>query len=420
VTALRTVQLTEWKLFTAPRGVLPYYLGTEVVAVALLLVLPGRSVTVADGAWFAALLAFGVLQAELSRQVEKIRRYFANVPHVNMTSVWIFAGALLLPPALAALLALMIYGHLWTRVWRTISSRPAYRVVFSATTMIVACLVVPPTLRALGTNGFPDSSHGITSLFAIAAAGVAFTVVNSLLIMVGLKLHAPQRLFLPLIGSWSDNALELGTLCLGGVTAALLATHPFLVPLVLLPVVVLHRCVLVRQLEEMATQDAKTGLLTDAEWRSRATGELVRARQEEDHCGVLMIDLDHFKRVNDTYGHLAGDAALKAVADTVRAEVRTYDSVGRFGGEEFVVLLPGIRDAHSVAIAERIREAVTRIEVRTPLEDATIAGLSVSIGVASYPHAGTVLDRLLAAADQALYRAKYSGRNQVVSVAQAP
>jgi len=132
---------------------------------------------------------------------------------------------------------------------------------------------------------------------------------------------------------------------------------------------------------------------------------------------VLVIDVDHFKAVNDAYGHAAGDAALLAVSALVTAAVRSYDTVARFGGEEFVVLLPGVGEEHVVTVAERIRHAVSELVVPIDFADdgRAIRDLSVSIGVAMYPTAGTVVDRLLHAADTALYSAKNTGRNKVVS-----
>jgi diguanylate cyclase (GGDEF)-like protein len=136
---------------------------------------------------------------------------------------------------------------------------------------------------------------------------------------------------------------------------------------------------------------------------------------------VLMVDLDHFKRINDSYGHLAGDAVLKAVAGTITDAVRDYDSVGRFGGEEFVVLLPGIAHPDVLTIAERIRAAISELVVSVPLDevDTTVSGLSASIGASMYPAAGNAVERLLHAADTALYQAKNSGRNKVVSTLNA-
>lgn len=134
-----------------------------------------------------------------------------------------------------------------------------------------------------------------------------------------------------------------------------------------------------------------------------------------------MLDLDHFKQVNDVYGHLAGDVVLKEVATTITKHVRDYDSVGRFGGEEFVVLLPGATEAEIIPVAERVRQAVMAIEAEVPAAGGTriVSGLSVSIGVAVYPSGGAVLERLLHVADSALYEAKNRGRNRVVSLAAA-
>jgi diguanylate cyclase (GGDEF)-like protein len=401
---------TKARLLAAPRGVLVYCLAIELVAVVLTLVLPGHLTNDADWTWFVMLLLIAVLQAELSARVEKMRRYLAADPHVNMTSVWLFAGALTLQPILAVLLTALIFLHLWLRVWRTVPGRPLYRVVCSAAMMTNAVLVVQPVLAALGLH---DDPLGVAS---IVVAGLACNVVNWVQVLVGLKLEDPRRALLP-PRAWNMVVLELATLCLGGTTAILLVVHPTLVPIMLLPVVVLPEGVLGRHLEKKQDRDHKTGLLTIAEWERRAATQLSAARQSNDVFSVLMIDIDHFKRVNDTYGHLAGDAALSAVAAEVQREVRVYDAVGRFGGEEFVVLLPGLDTGHSVAVAERVREAVMKLVVPVPADAAgtTIAGMSVSIGVAAYPAAGVELDRILSAADKSVYRAKQLGRNQVAA-----
>jgi len=198
-----------------------------------------------------------------------------------------------------------------------------------------------------------------------------------------------------------------------------LATLPGLAVLVVPPLLILHRGVLVRQLEFAATRDEKTGLFNTTGWHRLAVHELARAERANSQVGVLMVDLDHFKRVNDTYGHLAGDVVLKAVAVAISAEVRDYDAVGRFGGEEFVVLVSASDERDVFAVAERIRHAVARLEIGVSLGETgptKIAGLSASIGIATYPEAGTVLQKVLHAADTALYQAKNTGRNKVVLV----
>ncbi|GAB3880430.1 GGDEF domain-containing protein [Kibdelosporangium lantanae] len=389
--------MTDWNLLTVPRGAVSFYLGTELVVLIAIGLVPNGPLTGEVWQTVALLLVTAVVQTELSLPVERKRVRFATVPTINMTSVWIFAGALLLPPVVEALVAVAVSSHLYVRAWRR---KPLYQAVFAAFSAIASALAVH---LAVVPTGLPTAS-----VPAIVLGAVTYAVVGNVLMLGSLKAHQ-------LTTSWSDTLLEFASLSLGGITAVMVATRPFLIVMAILPVVVLHRLVLMRQLEERATTDHKTGLLTDAEWRDRAASELRRARRRDDVFSVLMIDLDHFRRINSKYGHMGGDAALRAVADAVRGEVRTYDSVGRFGGEEFVVLLPGSPQLHSMAVAERIRERVAELVVTSPVDAAVITGLSVSIGVAAYPEAGTAMERLLNRADRALYRAKGFGRNQVVA-----
>ncbi|SEF36542.1 diguanylate cyclase (GGDEF) domain-containing protein [Amycolatopsis pretoriensis] len=361
------------------------------------------------------LLLLGVAQSEAGRRVERIRRRVSGSPHINMTSVWTFAGVLVLPPPLLAVLVGGLYGHLAIRSWYRLQRVPASRTVSNAAIILLSCYAAQAVMRVSGSpdvrSAFP---RGWAGTFAIAAAGVTFFVVNALLVLPARREigRTPEALF----GTWSDNGLEVATLCLGALNAVALAVLPGLVVLVLPPLLLLHRTVLVKQLEVAAHRDAKTGLYNTSGWHSLAERTLAAAARQRSTFGLLMLDLDHFKQVNDTYGHLAGDAVLRAVAEAIIAAVRGRgDAVGRFGGEEFVVLLPGIAHPDIGAVAERIRRAVAALKV--PAGTLSITGLSTSIGMAVYPTAGTSLQRLLDAADTALYHAKATGRNKVVHVA---
>lgn len=417
------IRPARWALSNAPRGVLPFYLATEAAVLALVVLFPGPAPTAGDWTRLGALFVVSTLQTELSLGTEKARRYLADGPHISMTSVWMFAGAVVLPVAMAVGLTVVIYLHLWLRVWWPIQRRSAYRAAFSASTVVLACLTVGPVLRLFGRpDVLVDSWHGGLILLAIVAGALVYTTINGVLVAIGIKLHHPLRPWVRTYGTKAENALELATLSLGGATAVVLVTQPALVALMLLPVIVLHRNILMRQLEEKAAQDSKTGLLTAEEWQLRLAGELARNAKRMEPFGVLIIDLDRFKRVNDTYGHMAGDVVLRAVAETITGQLRAYDSVGRWGGEEFAVLLPQIPERGTRDVAERIRAAVAALEVKVTVDDTShvIDGLSASVGVAAFPETGTTVEGLVHGADTAMYRAKRAGRNTVVSIAEQP
>jgi diguanylate cyclase (GGDEF)-like protein len=176
--------------------------------------------------------------------------------------------------------------------------------------------------------------------------------------------------------------------------------------LVLPPLVVLHRAVLVRHLQEVASTDGKTGLLNAAAWEDRAGRVLERAQRSRLGAALLILDLDHFKQVNDRFGHATGDAVLQDVAYTMRATLRAGDSIYRVGGEEILVILPGAGHADAIEIAERLCVAVRK---RRP----SGVTVSLSIGVAVAEPDTIDTDDLLARADASLYAAKASGRDRI-------
>jgi diguanylate cyclase (GGDEF)-like protein len=406
-----------WNLRKQPRALVRYFLSVEALVACVTVALAVNTDAGPRNWWqFGALAALAVLQAEASRKIEKARRLITNAIHGNMTSVWVFAGVVVLPPVLAGALVMVIYTHLWLRIWRRLGTRPAHRVVFS-TAIIMLSAYTSAGVLAVGkslprANGWPTAT---TLTIVVIIAALVFIVVNYLLAATAAVMHGRSA---HLMVSWADYALEIATLCLGALTALALDQAPYLVVLVMPPLLVLHRAVLVKQLEEMAITDQKTGLLNATAWHEGAKSELSRAERQGSCFGVLMVDLDYFKKVNDTYGHLAGDEVLKAVARLLKDEIRDYDSAGRFGGEEFAVLIPDSKPQDIVATAERLRHRVTELEIvaTTDSGECLISGLSASIGVAIYPSSGTTLEQLMLTADSAVYTAKSNGRNQVVTL----
>ena len=417
-----------WDMWKQPAAWLAFAIVCELAAVVLPIVdaciFPPRGM---DFYWLAVLVVLGVGQAELSSRIERVRRWMSGETHINMTSVWFLTGTVLLSPAVVSLLAVILYAHLWIRVWRHVRARPAHRVAVSTAWALLSCFAAAALLngRFWGESGLGRLDAGspapLRAALIMFVAAAVFESVNAALAATGIFLYTRKRSVRALLGTWSDNALESVTLCLGGLAALALVYQPVFVVLILPPLLMLHRSVLVKQLEVAASTDDKTGLLNALAWHDSAQSEYARSLRDKRTFGVLMADLDYFKRVNDTYGHVAGDVVLKAVADVLRAQVRDYDVVGRFGGEEFAILLPGIAEPAAVAVGERIRLAVERMAVEVGLDgtEVTVGGLSVSIGVAVHPMAGDNLEKLLLAADTALYRAKNNGRNRVVNSTQA-
>ncbi|SFW92340.1 diguanylate cyclase (GGDEF) domain-containing protein [Amycolatopsis australiensis] len=404
-----------WALWHQGPRVIVYCLLSEAAAVVFTLRPYPVAVDRRTAVTLVVLLVLGVVQSETGRRVERIRRRVSGTPHINMTSVWTFAGVLLLPPVLLAVLVGGLYGHLAVRSWYRLQRVPASRTVSNAAIILLSCYAAQAVLRVSGAADVRSAlTRGWAGTFAITAAGATFFVVNALLVLPARR--EIGRTAEALFGTWSDNGLEVATLCLGAFNAVAMATLPGLVVLVLPPLLLLHRTVLVKQLEVAAHRDEKTGLYNTSGWHAVAERTLAAAARQRSTFGLLMLDLDHFKQVNDTYGHLAGDAVLRAVAESIIGAVRGRgDAVGRFGGEEFVVLLPGIAHPDIGAVAERIRRAISALTVQAG--QLSITGLSTSIGMAVYPQAGTTLQRLLDAADTALYHAKATGRNKVVHVA---
>jgi diguanylate cyclase (GGDEF)-like protein len=166
------------------------------------------------------------------------------------------------------------------------------------------------------------------------------------------------------------------------------------------------------KLENMALRDGLTGLYNRRFLDEVLEHNLVKLKRESKHAGLLLLDVDHFKRFNDTHGHQAGDEALRRVGATLTAAVRASDVVCRYGGEEFLVFLPECERAEAMAKAEAIRVAIAQTALA--VGNQAIPPVTASIGLAMFPEAGTTRAQLIQMADRALYRAKGAGRNRVI------
>jgi diguanylate cyclase (GGDEF)-like protein len=410
-----------WKL---PRGVLAYVLVID--AAAVVVVATTLTLTpIADAQlWFWVLAAGSVIHLEASRRIERLREIAAEgSPHVHLQSVWLFAGLLMLPPPLLAALIAISYTHAWLRVYRRRSL--LYRKVFSACTVVLGCTAAWVLLAA--ALGAPEGTFvryldGPRGLLAVVAAGAAYWLVNYALVVGAIVATNPGRPWRAALGSPSDQLIIGAAVGLGTAIAYGLWTGSWLTPVLMITLLALHFGLLLPQFRAASRIDSKTGLVDSTFWREMADKELVRAQRLGSGLGVLLIDLDYFKNVNDRFGHLAGDQVLRAASAALKSQVRSYDLVGRFGGEEFAILLPGAGLAELQQAAERIRLAIRQLIVFTATTlngNRAIGGLTASVGGAVYPESADELAHLLLAADAALYRAKARGRDQVC-IAQPP
>jgi diguanylate cyclase (GGDEF)-like protein len=201
------------------------------------------------------------------------------------------------------------------------------------------------------------------------------------------------------IGRFSDDELE----------AASLFAH--------IAAAAWHNAQLYAELQAAAVTDPLTGLYNTRWLRDAGERDLASCARDHTSLALLLLDIDHFKTVNDTSGHAAGDLVLQRLATRLRGSVRSEDAVVRYGGEEFVVLLRRCGTADAVTIAETLRGAVRQVALPP---GCPLAKLTASIGVAAYPDDGTDLDLLLGAADRAMYMAKHAGRDRVMCAPPPP
>ncbi len=395
-----------------------YVASPPIVAVAAICFEANRTQwRLSDLVKFALLLCCGMIS------VASTPRMMYNYSGVtrDFSSVWVLPTAIVLPPVYAALMPIPMFAILRLCVHRGV----LHRTVFTAASISLTYASASWVFRSFPANfagpAVGSGLHALTWAAAVVAASLVGSRGHHFLIVGAVKLSDPKVRIRDI--ELNRQALQgvFAELDLGVLISLAVALTPALVVLALPTVLLVRRFLVYPVLVAQSRVDAKTGLLNVSAWEREAEAELSRAVRTGAPLALALLDIDHFKSVNDTYGHLAGDKVLRAVADTLTGQLRPYDKSGRFGGEEFVILLPQTIEEDARHIAERLRRHVANMAIPVDSsETAQSVRLTISVGVSSMEGPGCGLTDLLAAADAALYYAKQNGRNMTHAFPAAP
>jgi diguanylate cyclase (GGDEF)-like protein len=362
---------------------------------------------VGDLVLFAALVGCGAFSVETARRASEPVGVVKDV-----YAVWELPIVFLLPGLYALIVPAIRLALTQWRVRRAPVYKRVYTVAAIGTAYGCARLVY---LSALPPGYDPRTylwQHTAQWLVAAGAGAVTQWAVNQGLIAAAFKLEHPAASLQAELFSRETLHNDATELCAALLVAVGMTISEYTLIVALPLTTLLQRSFRHAQLLNEARADAKTGLLNAATWEREAAAEVARAVRASAPLAVALLDLDRFKQINDTYGHLAGDEVLRRIAGTLTEVLRSCDLAGRFGGEEFVMLLPRTRAVDAFRIAERVRAHIACLPITSPGGEPV--AVTASIGVAALDAGSSrELTELLAAADAALYRAKASGRDQV-------
>jgi diguanylate cyclase (GGDEF)-like protein len=368
-----------------------------------------------DLALLAALVACAAATIEVTRRAGENAGVIKDVQ-----AVWALPAAILLPPIYALAVPIL---RVALAQWR-IRQFPLHRRAFSAA--VIGLSYGAASLAFHAATGSPlasmvsPGSHTSAWILAVALAGILQWATNTGLMLPAFKASDPAARIRDIVLARENVQNDVAEVCVAVLVTLAIAINPLTIIFALPFVTLLQRSSRHAQLVNASRIDSKTGLLNAGTWEREAAAEVARAVRTRTPLALALVDIDHFKGVNDTFGHLTGDKALKTIARTFRIFLREYDLIGRFGGEEFALLLPHTDALDAYGIAERIRAHIagTPLDVGD-LPDGQHVRVTVSMGVAALGPdwgGGGQLTDLLAAADRALYQAKRAGRDQVCVV----
>jgi diguanylate cyclase (GGDEF)-like protein len=406
-----TTAVRAWPLWSLP-GWLTGFVLTVIAAdlAAIGVAASFTTLTRHDLLLFGLLLGCTAIAVEMSRKAGEQGGMIKDVQ-----GVWELPVAILLPPLYALIAPITRLALMQWRVRRA----PLYRRVFSSASVGLSYGAASVVFHGLARL-FP-ASPGQTLVRAtvwtllVILAVLVRSVLNKAMIMTAVKATDPGATIRTEVFAREPLYNDVAEICISVLVTYGVVGNPLLAPAALPVVTLLQRSLRHAQLLTDSRADSKTGLLNAATWERESAAEVTRAVRTRSPLAVALLDIDRFKVINDTYGHLVGDQVLKEIARTLSSMLREYDLAGRFGGEEFSLLLPQTRAVDAFRIAERVRANIAGLSIIAPgATGGERVHVTVSIGVAALD-SGSVrkLAELMAAADAALYRAKAGGRDQV-------
>jgi diguanylate cyclase (GGDEF)-like protein len=404
--------IRDWPIWALPRWLIVYVI-TVVAADLAAICVAASAVTYSrkDLALFGLLLGCTAASVEMARKAGERGGLLIK----DVQGVWELPVAILLPPfyALVAPIAQTALTQ-----WR-VRHGLLHRRVFTGAAVGLSYGAASVTFHGLSglvpRNPGGTLSHGTVWTALVLLSALVKWALNKALVITAVK--GANRSVNIRTAYFGGEALynDAAEICIAVLVTFGVAGDPLLA-LVALPVVtLLQRSLSHVQLVSESRTDAKTGLLNAVTWERESAVEVTRAVRTQSPLAIAMVDIDKFKAINDTYGHLAGDQVLKEIANTLSTALRDYDLAGRFGGEEFSLLLPQTRAVDAFRIAERVRANIAGLSIIAPgAAGGERVQVTVSIGVAALDSGSKrELSELMAAADAALYRAKAGGRDQV-------
>ena len=406
--------IRDWPLWSLPGWLTVFILAviaTDLVAIGVAAFFV--TITAHDLLLFGLLLGCTALAVEMSR---KAREQGGMTKDVQ--GVWELPIAILLPPLYALIAPIPRLALMQWRVRRA----PLHRRVFSAASVGLSYGAASVTFHGLDHLFLSGSSlaghpvlHATVWTLLVTVAVLVRSVLNKTMIMTAVKATDPGATIRTEVFAREPLYNDVAEICISVLVTYGVATNPLLAPAALPVVTLLQRSLRHVQLVNDSRADSKTGLLNAATWEREATVEVTRAVRTGTPLAIAVLDIDRFKVINDTYGHLVGDQVLKELARSLDSVLRDYDRAGRFGGEEFSLLLPQTRAVDAFRIAERVRASIAGLSIIVPgATGGERAHVTVSIGVAALDSGSKrEYSELMATADAALYRAKSGGRDQV-------